>query len=106
MADRVYVVMGSAGEYSDRTEWAVVAYLDEERAKQHVVAATDRLRVLLQWECSKCGEPWRWHSGYEGEGCDEAPVNEHDPSGHEKMMYRGEGRYYVLDVELREARRG
>jgi hypothetical protein len=36
----VYIVMGSTGEYSDRSEWPVVAYLNEEHAKEHVEKAT------------------------------------------------------------------
>lgn len=33
---KVYVVMGDTGEYSDRTEWSVSAYLDESKAAAHV----------------------------------------------------------------------
>lgn len=36
----VYVVFGRTGEYSDRSEWAVVAYTREDDAKQHVLKAT------------------------------------------------------------------
>lgn len=36
----IYVVVGTTGEYSDRTEWMVCAYRDEQLAKDHVVAAT------------------------------------------------------------------
>ena len=30
---KIYVVSGSTGEYSDRTDWMVCAYADEEAAK-------------------------------------------------------------------------
>ena len=36
---KVYVVVGSTGEYSDRTEWIVCAYADEALARAHVKAA-------------------------------------------------------------------
>ena len=42
----VYVVMGTCGEYSDRNEWPVVAFLSEERAKQRVVDAERRAKEL------------------------------------------------------------
>lgn len=44
----IYVVSGSIGEYSDRTEWLVKAFTDEEKAKELVVNATDRARVIAQ----------------------------------------------------------
>ena len=43
----IYVVMGTCGEYSDRTEWPVAAYTDEGLAKDHVKAATAKARELL-----------------------------------------------------------
>lgn len=33
---KVYVITGVAGDYSDRTEWNVKAYMDEARARQEV----------------------------------------------------------------------
>lgn len=48
MAEKIYVVMGTSGEYSDRTEWPIVAYMSEERAKQKVLELDEkeRQRVL------------------------------------------------------------
>jgi hypothetical protein len=43
----VYVVMGTTGEYSDRNEWAVMAYLDEAAAQEHVVNADRRAKELF-----------------------------------------------------------
>lgn len=37
---KIYIVMGTTGEYSDRSEWPVVAYQDEAMAQAHVLAAT------------------------------------------------------------------
>ena len=42
----IYVVMGSTGEYSDRTEWAVIAYHDETAAQEHVVNAERRAKEI------------------------------------------------------------
>lgn len=36
MDNQIYVVMGSTGEYSDRTEWPVLAYLNEGDAQECV----------------------------------------------------------------------
>jgi hypothetical protein len=43
---KIYVVMGSTGEYSDGREWMVAAYTDEEKAKTHVELANARVREL------------------------------------------------------------
>lgn len=43
---KIYVVMGTSGEYSDRDEWPVKAYIDEEKAKTHVVKASERAREI------------------------------------------------------------
>lgn len=49
----VYVVMGMYSEYSDRVEWQVAAYLDEDKAKKHVELATDAMRI---WEAKSDDE--------------------------------------------------
>ena len=60
---KIYVVMGSEGDYSDRIEWTVVAYRDEELAKAHVLAAEQHARAQAEahdepdydtdeWRCS------------------------------------------------------
>lgn len=55
----VFVVMGATGEYSDRCEWPVCAYRDEDQAKVKVVRCTQRVKELqalrpdqLSWEVS------------------------------------------------------
>lgn len=42
---KVYVVRGSSGEWSERSEWIVAAYLDHEMAKRHVILATEEVRA-------------------------------------------------------------
>lgn len=52
---KIYVVFGSTGEYSDRSEWLVAAYVDEALAKCHVAAAT---KWYQDNDCfSKRGDP-------------------------------------------------
>lgn len=36
----IYVVMGTTGEYSDRSEWSVKAFSDEKKAKKFVREAS------------------------------------------------------------------
>lgn len=36
LVDRIYVVMASQGDYSDRSEWTVTAYMEKEMAEEHV----------------------------------------------------------------------
>lgn len=42
----IFVVMGTCGEYSDRNEWAVMAYFSEAKAQEHVVNADRRAKEL------------------------------------------------------------
>jgi hypothetical protein len=42
----IYIVQGTSGEYSDRTEWVVCAWSNEEVAKDHITALTSRFREL------------------------------------------------------------
>ena len=37
--DTIYIVFGTTGEYSDRTEWPVAAYADKAQAETHVTLA-------------------------------------------------------------------
>ncbi len=49
---RVYLVIGQTGEYSDRTDWIVAAHTDKENAKNHATMCLDylkkKMRELLQ----------------------------------------------------------
>ena len=84
---KIYVVHGSTGEYSDRSEWFVIAYRDRARADKHADDATvwakQNERAFMQ-----CTPP------PEGN-----PVNPFDP--HMAMDYTGTD-YYVDEVELAE----
>ena len=46
-SEEIFVVRGSAGEYSDRTEWPVAAYTTEEQAQDCVVKAEMRANEIF-----------------------------------------------------------
>jgi hypothetical protein len=46
MSKTIYVVQGTTGEYSDRTDWMVRAYNTMEEAKEEVTRLSDLLRSL------------------------------------------------------------
>ena len=83
MAEKIYVVMGTTGEYSDRTEWTIAAYSDEEEAKKHVELATER--ALIE------------EANSEINGWDYQPKNDYDTGM--QIDYTGTG-YYINEVEL------
>jgi len=47
---KIYVVMGSTGEYSDNREWPVFAFEDEADARAYVELCTARANELKQWQ--------------------------------------------------------
>ncbi len=56
----VYVVVGSAGEYSHHREWMVAAYRKEQDAADHVVLASYEALKLRGWECENCKNDWTY----------------------------------------------
>ncbi len=82
----IYVVMGTTGEYSDRTEWPVLAYLSKPQAEEHVEKASARARELFALR----GGRYMTNN---------PEVNEHDPSF--TMDYTGTT-YYVMPVNVGE----
>jgi hypothetical protein len=75
--------MGSTGEYSDRSEWAVMAYLDEAAAQAHVVNAERRAKEIFALRTG-----WQMPEGAK---------NEFDP--HMSMDYTGTS-YFIYTVPL------
>ena len=82
----VYLVMGTTGEYSDRTEWPVKAYLDKGKAEQHVEQASKKAAEI---DVTR-GGCW----DYPDKG-----VNPFDPNMH--MDYTGTD-YFYYEAELEE----
>lgn len=44
---KIYIVFGSTGEYSGRTEWILKAFYEEKQAKDLVINVTNEVRNLL-----------------------------------------------------------
>lgn len=42
---RIYIIQGATGEYSDRAEWLVGAFKNEDEAKKFVIEAEEISRV-------------------------------------------------------------
>jgi len=64
----IYIVQGTTGEYSDRTEWLVRAFTREQDAKDEVG------RLTHLWMGLRCEETW----SEEGAAA-EAEMRKHDP---------------------------
>lgn len=90
----VYVVVGQTGEYSDRTDWYVAAYLDRTDADWHADQAMLEANRLATWTDAH-GEVWRYSSD------PHKPLNHFDAGMN--MYYTGTD-YYVAEVPLLAAR--
>ena len=82
---RVYVVMGQTGEYSDHIEWTVGAYTNEGAAQTHV---------------ERCAGWYRRHKSEVGRRSQSPPTNPYDPDM--QTDYTGTN-YYYYDVPLFDA---
>lgn len=85
---KIYIVQGSSGEYSDREEWLVCAYVNQQQAENHVLKATARAKELY------AQIPDRWSSSQILAG-----ANEYDPAM--RTHYAGTI-YYVGETTLDE----
>ena len=83
----VFVVIGTTGEYSDRNEWAVMAYLDESAAQEHVVNADRRAKEIFATRADRYSV--------------ERGANEFDPDM--SMDYTGTS-YFIYTVPLASKR--
>jgi len=89
----IYVVMRTTGEYSDRTEWPVMAYRDEKAAQAHVEKATEVADVLMS-KFPGYGNDERWKAFCKLVNAFESP---HDPG----FRWNDTGTsYYIMKVEL------
>ena len=82
---KVHMVVGRTGEYSDNITWPVIAYLDESRAQDHVLRATEKAK---EWEVLHGDKNLRDYPGW----------NEYDPAMRMEP-YTGTD-YYYRSVEL------
>ena len=84
---KIYVITGTTGEYSDRSEWLVTAYTKEDDAKKHVEEAT------------KYAEAWHALTWEQRDGKNEKTANPMDPCfSHD---YTGT-EYYYTEVDLQK----
>ena len=92
----IYVVMGSTGEYSDRSEWLVCAYTDKLLAEQHAFLAEKwALETQKEYEANDDGT-WKVSQDID----DKKLFCPYDSQMH--MDYTGTS-YVALPVEVREA---
>lgn len=95
----MFIVMGTAGEYSDRREWPVAAYIREEDARRHIVLAdrwSKNLRARLQ-EHDIEDEYYLWS----GSGAEQHAEfsNPFDPD-QEKQSYAMDTEYFMYSVPV------
>ena len=82
----IYVIGGTTGEYSDRSDWIVCAYRDKALADLHVHNAQIRAIEINKTRESRYAAP--------------KGANEFDP--HMQMDYTGT-EYYLTECELKDA---
>src|SRR3990167_11101440 len=90
MTTKIYVVMGTTGEYSDRTEWAVCAYAHKSMAEKHADEA-----MLWSHKHGKAAQ-----AKYEHTYKDEDKPN--SPWDADYQLYYTRTDYYVMDVSMRD----
>jgi hypothetical protein len=90
----IYVVIGTRGEWSDRSEWLVRAFANEDAAKTHVVHASGRAKELHAWRDAN-DDGW----GYSDDPA-KPTTNDLDPKFFEAMSAYDETEYYYRPVEL------
>lgn len=83
---KIFIVHGMTAEYEDRTDWSVMAYIDEIKAQRHVINAQCRADEIYTrckglYEESKHGK------------------NEFDPN---MLMDLDGTRYFVKTIDLDE----
>ncbi len=85
--DRVWVVMGWTGEYSDRSEWPVAAFMTEEAAQARVKALDEKMQEM----------PKEWRRNWDDREKVRAHMGALDPDYHED--YTGTG-YFIYEVPV------
>lgn len=91
---KIFVVMGTSGDHSEREEWAVCAYSSERLAQAHVEAASAREREIdVQYH-----DRW-WKADEHGKDTDNIKRgrNELDPRA---PTNREPARYFLHAIDL------
>lgn len=90
MAEKIWIVSGCTGEYSDRTEWAVVAFRDEATAK---ATAEELTQLAKAAQVESAVDPWEWEKTDSGKKLKEA-------DSYASIDYTGTD-YTAFELELR-----
>lgn len=91
--DKIYLVRGQYGEYSDRREWTVAAYASEMLAREHVEQAGAYLRELRARRDSIWNLPYEEVEKLKTE-------NPFDPNGEYSIGSSYETDYWVEEVAV------
>lgn len=89
---KVYVVIGESGEYSDRRDWTVCAYLSEDMARRH---------VELQATAPEY-DPDQPYETMNNMRLQHYANNIYDPDGHTHVSVGDDTQYFCSMPELRE----
>ena len=87
---KIFVVQGSTGEYSDRTEWNVAAYAAKEMAERHVL-------LVQQWLADEIKGRDYWSMNWDER---EALTQRNPYDSHMSFDYSGTS-YWVAEVDFR-----
>lgn len=88
---KIYIVMGTTGEYSERSEWPVCAYTDQQQAQKHAADAS----AVAREELVKCEADGAYYDAFDER---RATVNPYDPNM--DLNYNGTS-YFLYEVELK-----
>lgn len=87
---KIHVVMGQTGEYSDHSTWPVAAYRSRKEAERHEIRATMRAKLAKQ----------KGLGGYSNEAERKKFMGDLDASPGMQMDYTGTD-YFTLSVPIR-----
>lgn len=98
MSNKIYIVFGATGEYSDHKEWPVKAFRSQEKAQAFVIQLTKEARVML---AKYNNSPSYWQHGKDFSRSEpfERPPNDPDFD----CDYSGVN-YYIEETTLDEAK--
>jgi hypothetical protein len=107
VSETIFVIIGESGEYSDRTEWCVLAVRDEEKAKS-LVLEYDRIGRELELERSELYKVYQSHRlDWLDRSAAANAVRDAYTDGstalskrHPDPQYYGESRYQYSQIEL------
>lgn len=91
MSEKIWMVGGTTGEYSDRTEWVVDAWRSEAEAQARVKFLTEEMQRLG----ITGSEPDRYEDSHEAR---RKEMRKHDRGFHDD--YTGTS-YYLCEMELK-----